>query len=120
MAERVLKSRRRKASKGQLIRVSDLVYGTLDQARRRRGIKNTARVMSWDEFFRRTLGLPDRSGTGQPLVEGMLEVHSGAFILRMPDTPWKEIEELAFKIAERNATKARKVRQAPLRMREMR
>lgn len=118
MAERVLKVRRRKASKGQLIRVSDLVFDTLDRARRNGVHKDLVR--SWDEFFRRMLGLPRRDGKVQPLVEGMLEVHSGAFILRLPGTEWRELEELAFKLAERNAKKARVVRQAPLKMKEAR
>lgn len=111
MSERKLKNRRRKASKGKAVRVSTLVYDTLDQ---RRGRK------SWDHFFRRVFGLPDRAGRSQNLVEGMLEVHSGMLLLKMPNTTWAEAEETAYKLADKVAAKKKVNMMPPLRMREIR
>lgn len=111
-AERKLKTRRRRASKGRHFRVSDLVYGVLDRERRGR---------SWDCFMRDLFGLPDRSGAERPLIEGMLEVHSGTFILKAPGVPWPEAEAIAARIA---ATLAKKPKlgkwDLPVRMREVR
>lgn len=76
MAERILKNRkRRKASKGQLIRVSDAVAHTLSKTYARDNNRN----LSWDVVLRRLLGLPDRKGMPQGLVEGYLEVNTGKF-----------------------------------------
>jgi len=112
MSERKLASRKRKFSKGHAIRVSDAVYAVLDKQRHGK---------SWDGMFRRMLGLPDRKGITQPLVEGMLETTTGLFVLKLGDTTWPELEETAFKLAASIAEK-RKLRaaQTPLRMRELR
>lgn len=76
MAERILKNRRRRASKGHLIRISDHVWNTLQKKR----TNNT--YESWDSLLRRMLGLPNRKGELQPLIEGWLEVISGQFYLK--------------------------------------
>lgn len=112
MSERKLGNRKRRASKGKAIRVSNLVYETLDMSRRQR---------SWDCMFRRMLGLPDRAGRNQALVEGMLETTTGLFLLKLEQTAWPELEETAFKMAEaaRRRNKQPTV-SAPLRMRELR
>lgn len=111
MGERKLKNRRRRASKGRAVRVSNLVYDTLDQRRGKR---------SWDLFFRRVFGLPDRTGRGQPLIEGMLEVHSGMMLLKLPSATWTEAEDAAYKLADKIAAKKRVAMMPPLRMREVR
>ncbi len=118
MAERKLPSRRRRASKGEAIRVSDLVYAELDQARRL-GL-NKHKMRSWDAQLRRMLGLPDRQGRPQPLIEGMLEVHSGMFILRLKGATWLEVEEAAFKLADSVARRKKLNPVQPIRMRELR
>ena len=106
-SERSLPSRRRKkANPGRPIRVSRAVYIKLDRSRGNQ---------SWDCFFRANLGLPTRKGRPQPLVEGVLDPHSGLMILRIDDAPWKELEALARKISEKS-----KLRLAPIRMREIR
>lgn len=112
MAERKLKSRRRKkASKGKSIRVSDLVYSTLDKIRKGR---------SWDSLFRKLFGFPDRAGNEQPLVEGILETMTGQFFLKLPGITWEQLEEDAFEIAIITAAKrgAKRVSK-PLRMKEI-
>ena len=111
MSERKLKNRRRRAPKGKLIRVSNLVYETLDGQRRSR---------SWDALMRRMLGLPDRAGNPQPVAEGMLEVHSGVFLLKLPDATWREVESVAVKMAERIASKKKVRLELPVKMREIR
>lgn len=112
MSERKLVGRRRKFSKGKAIRVSDLVYDFLDKQRRQR---------SWDEFFRRMFGLPDRKGVSHPLVEGMLETTTGLFLLKLESTSWEELEQTAFRMAESIARKKQlKSATVPLRMREAR
>lgn len=108
--ERKLRNRKRRASKGRAIRASDLVYDTLDSARRGR---------SWDALLRRMLGLPDRAGNPQPLVEGVLEVHSGAFLLR-GESSWKQVEEQATKMAVRIAQNKNVRCELPVKMREVR
>lgn len=111
MSERKLKNRRRRAPKGRLIRVSNIVYETLDGQRRSK---------SWDALMRRMLGLPDRAGNPQPLAEGMLELHSGVFLLKLPDATWREVSEVANKMAERIAAKKKVRLEVPVRMREIR
>lgn len=118
MSERKLPSRRRKFTKGRAIRVSDLVFKTLEASRRQRGLPE-ARIRSWDATMRRMLGLPDRTGRTQPLVEGMLEVTTGVFLLKLEGTSWPELEETAFKLATKIAEKKKMVKIAPpIRMRE--
>src|SRR3990167_4237511 len=95
--ERKLRSRRKLFSKGKAIRVSDLVYKTLDDSRRE---------LSWDQHLRKLLGLPDRSGTEQPLVEGMLEVLTGKFFLKTPDKDWATLEQDAYERAFLTAAKS--------------
>lgn len=111
MAERKLPIRRRRASKGQNIRVSDLVYGALDRWRK---------GSSWDVFFRRIFGFPDRAGNEQPLVEGMLEAHTGRLLLKTEAITWSQLEENAYEIAFMAAAKqgAKRVSR-PIRMREL-
>jgi len=109
--ERKLKNRRRRAPKGKAIRVSNLVYDTLNGQRNRR---------SWDAYMRRMLGLPDRKGNPQPVAEGMLELHSGVFLLKLPDAKWREVEEVAIKMAERVALKKKVRLELPVKMREIR
>ncbi len=111
MGERKLRNRKKRAPKGRAIRVSNLVFETLDKERRSR---------SWDWLFRRILGLPDRAGNEQPLVEGMLETMTGKFFLRMPDVPWDQVQEDAYETAILAAAKRRtKLVSRPLRMREL-
>lgn len=109
--ERKLPSRRRKASKGKVIRVSTLVYEFLDKQRFGK---------SWDQLFRRVCALPDRDGIVQPLVEGILEQESGKFFLRVPGTSWAQLEENAYEQAFLTAAR-RKVKQVskPIRLREI-
>jgi hypothetical protein len=109
---RTLKGRRRRASKGRHFRVSDLVYKVLDKQRH---------GLSWDSMMRRMLGLPDRNGAPQPLVEGVLEVHTGTFILKGPDVPWPDAETIAHRIALRADYKRHiHANDRPVRMRELR
>jgi len=110
-AERVLPVRRKRANKGRAIRVSMLVHDTLD--RRRAG-------RSWDAFFRNMLGLPDRAGNERPLVEGMLEAQTGVFVLKLNDASWVEVEEVAYKLADRVAKQKKRSPMKPIRMREWR
>ena len=109
--QRKLPNRRKKPCPGRAIRVSKLVYEMLDKSRRGR---------SWDCLFRRMLGLPDRYGVEQPLIEGMLEVHTGMLILKLANASWLEVEETAFKAADRIAAKLHVKRQAPIPMRKLR
>lgn len=109
--ERKLRNRKRKFPKGYAIRVSDLVYETLNKERRKR---------SWDTFLRCLFGLPDRAGNSQPLVEGMLETMTGKFLLRLPDETWRKLREDAYEIAILAAAKRNvKMVSKPLRMREI-
>jgi hypothetical protein len=111
VAERKLRNRKKRFSKGKAIRVSDLVYATLDIHRRAR---------SWDWMLRRMLGLPDRAGNAQPLLEGYLEVTTGQFFLRAPGEDWEEAEMNANELAIRIAAKQRSKRVLrPIRMREL-
>lgn len=111
LAERKLPSRKKRASKGHAIRVSDEVYDTLDTQRKRR---------SWDWLFRRMLGLPDRAGNPQPLIEGMVEVLTGRFFLREPGRSWEDLETDAYELAIITAAKQKLKRvPRPLKMREL-
>ena len=117
MAERKLRSRKRKFSKGKRIAISDLVYVQLDSARR----IGRQRPLSWDAYLRRIVGLADRKGRKQGLVEGMLETTTGLFVLRLNDTAWSELEEVAFKLATEIARKKQmRTISPPLKMREIR
>lgn len=110
-SERKLTNRKKRASKGHVIRVSDLVYEALDAGRRGR---------SQDWFLRRVLGLPDRSGNEQALIEGMLESLTGCFFLRPPNMSWDDLETDAYEVAIIAAAKTRVKRvPRPLRMREL-
>lgn len=111
MAERKLPIRRKRASKGAVIRLSDRIYNLLDIQRRGR---------SWDSLFRRLLGVEDRAGNPQPLIEGVLETSTGKFLLRHVDTTWEKLEEDAYEIAILEAAKAKSKRiSKPIRMREL-
>ncbi len=109
--ERKLKNRRKRANKGRVIRVSTLVYETLDKQRLKK---------SWDWLFRRLCGLPNRAGDSQTLVEGMLETMTGKFFLKVPGLSWGQLEEDAYEVAIIAAAK-RKTKNVsrPLRMREL-
>lgn len=112
MAERKLPARRkrRKMNRGKSIRVSDLVFTTLNQIRHGR---------SWDSLMRKQLGLPDRAGNDQILVEGMLETMTGKFFLKH-DMTWEALEEIAYEIAIVTAAKLKLKRVSkPLKMREL-
>ena len=112
MSERKLRARKRRFSKGRRIALSDLVFEALSKQLRGR---------SWDAFFRHVFGLPNRKGVAFPLVEGMLEVTTGTFILKLKDATWPETEETANKFAEVAARKKQLKTYAPaLRMREIR
>lgn len=111
--ERKLANRRRKfASKGKAIRVSDFLYETLDKRRHGR---------SWDYYLRKLLGMPDRKGNEQALIEGMLETTTGIFLLKLPETSWSKLETATYKLAE-NMRLKKKLRtlSPPIRMRETR
>lgn len=111
VSERKLKNRKCRAPKGYAIRVSNLVFDTLNVRRRRK---------SWDYFFRRSFGLPDRAGKAQPLIEGMLEVITGMFVLKLSNATWDEVEQTTYKLAD-FAAKRRKIKaETPIRMRELR
>jgi hypothetical protein len=112
VSERKLKSRKRRFSKGRRIAISDFTFAELSKQLHGR---------SWDAFMRRMFGLPDRKGREQQLVEGMLEVTTGTFILRLADTTWEEVELTANKFAEVAARKKQLRTYAPaIRMREVR
>lgn len=102
MAERVLRNRRRKASKGKLIRVSDEIYALLNRNRSR---------ASWDCLLRRIFGLPNRKGEPQPLLIGWLEVNTGQFYL-------EEAEARGASVMVSAKAKTKKFRQ-PIKMREV-
>lgn len=111
MSERKLKNRKRRSPKGRIVRLSNAVFDALDKQRRGR---------SWDAMFRRMLGLPDRNGKVQPLIEGVLETMTGKFFLRLPEIPFVELERAAYEIAFLTAAreKTQKV-SAPIKMREL-
>ena len=100
---RTLPNRRKRASKGRVIRVSDEVWNLLQKKRQGR--------LSWDTLLRRMLGLPKRNGEPQPLVEGWLEITTGRFFLDEAEARGE-----AVMAAARAGTK--KVNQ-PIRMREL-
>lgn len=104
--ERVLKNRRKRASKGKTIRVSDPVLFMLEKRR------SNGRKLSWDAFFRRVFGMPDRRGNLAPLVEGWLEVNSGRFYLNKAEANGAAV----FESARRKTKNIIK----PIRMREVR
>ena len=119
MAERALPVRKRRFGKGREIRLSTLVFDALD-AERRRGVK-ADKLRSWDSFMRRFLGLPDRVGRTQPLIEGMLETTTGIFILRMNDVPWSELEQTTFRLADAVARRKKmRTPSTPIKMRQIR
>lgn len=110
--ERKLPVRRRKASKGHVIRVSDDVYSHLNKQRYGK---------SWDSFFRRMLGLPDREGNEPRLIEGVLETMTGRFFLRpTKEVAWDNLLENAYEVAILEAARL-KVKQVnrPAKMREI-
>lgn len=111
----MLKGRKRKkASKGHVIRVSDL---TLDYINKQR-LNN--RRLSHDAYLRSAFGLPDRNSEaqwrkdGRPclVVEGWLEVTTGQFYLDEKDANGASIVEAAKLKTYRN--------KKPIHMREIR
>lgn len=113
MGERALTNRRRRASKGNVIRVSDTILDFLQKQRHGR---------SFDCMFRRMFGFPDRLGNEQPLIEGMLEVESGVFVLKLPSATWDETETVAGKLAALRGKPGARLEPSrrPIRMREWR
>lgn len=110
-SERKLRNRKKKASLGRVIRVSDLVYETLDAQRKRR---------SWDYHLRRLLGLPDRAGNEQVLIEGVLEILSGKFFLKEPSIAWGDVEQDAYETGFVAAAKLkRRYVPKPIKLREL-
>lgn len=110
-SERKLRNRKRKASVGRVIRVSDLVYGELDAQRKGR---------SWDWFMRRVLGLPDRAGNEQILIEGVVELLTGKFFLKEPSIAWGAVEQNAYETGFIAAARTGKRRvPKPLKVREL-
>ena len=106
MNEIALRNRKRKkASKGKPIRVSDLVYNTLNSQRLNK------RSLSWDAFMRIILGLPNRKGEVKPLLEGWLEVNSGQFYLNEKDANGAAVVLMAKKKTKKYLK--------PIRMREV-
>lgn len=103
---KVLPNRRKRASKGRLIRVSDEVFNLLHKKRAR-----FSKRMSWDCLLRRMFGLPTRKGDPQPLVEGWLEVNTGQFYL-------DEAEARGASVVAAARAKTKKCKQ-PLRMKEV-
>lgn len=117
-AERKLRNRRKRFSKGRVLRVSDLVYATLTQEMRR----NHDEKLSWDCALRRLLGLPDREGRAQPLIKGILEQSTGRFLPKAPEQSWNALEEDAYElalVANAAAWPAVKFVPKPLRFREL-
>lgn len=110
-SERKLRNRKKKASLGRVIRVSDLVYDTLNERRKNR---------SWDWLMRKILGLPDRAGNEQVLIEGVLEVLTGKFFLREPSIAWGKVEQDAYEVGFIAAAKQnRKYVPKPIKMKEL-
>lgn len=110
-SERKLRNRKRKASVGRVIRVSDPVYETLNTTRKGR---------SWDWLMRKLLGLPDRAGNEQVLIEGVLEVLTGKFFLKEPSVAWGKVEQQAYETGFIAAAKQRrKYVPKPLRLKEL-
>lgn len=112
MAERKLPNRKRKSNPGRVIRVSKPVYDLLEKGRAGR---------SWDLYIRHTLGLPDRAGNKQPLLEGLLEPTTGRLFLKFSHITWETLEEDAYEVAFIAAAKQKLKRVGrPIRMREVR
>ena len=109
MAEKKLRNRKRIFTKGKAIRVSDFVYEKLGKGRGR---------ISWDCWLRKLHGLPDRDGRAQRLIEGMVEVTTGMFLLKLDSASWDELEETAWKLAHKAAAKRKTRVEAPIRLRE--
>jgi hypothetical protein len=111
MSERKLAIRKKKNPKGRIVRVSNDVFNVLNRRR--------PKDMSWDSFMRKMLGLPDRSGNPQNIVEGYLEVTTGRFLPLTPDKNWRTLAEEAYEIAivaaaKRGTSKVHK----PIKLRE--
>lgn len=110
MAARRLRSKRKKRPEGRAVRLSKLALDYVET--RRQGYR------SFDAWFRKQFGLPDWRGNPQPLVEGMLEVTSGRFILKTSDWASVEAEANGAAVVEAAKLKTKRVRK-PLRMREI-
>lgn len=108
--ERVLKSRKRKpASKGHVIRVSDLVLSCIDEQRRNR------RRLSHDAYLREVFGLPSREDElqwirdGRPALKAEVWIdgfllpgqNSGAFYAEEKDANGAAIQAFAKKLIKK-------------------
>ena len=108
--EKVLRGRKRKkASKGEAVRLSDAVIAYLNR-------QNNNRGLSYDALMRKLFGLPDRKGASQRLIEGYLIPASGAFHLRTKD--YTEADANGDAIIAAAKKKSKKVH-APILMREV-
>lgn len=106
--------RKRAIAKNRTVRISEGLMRELNKLRHGK---------SWDAWLRYSFGLPDRHGELRPAIEGILETTSGIFFLKLHDTSWEEVEQLAYRAAEKlqgrigNGTPAK---YRALRMRESR
>lgn len=108
---KVLKNRKRNWSPGKVIRVSDEVYAFLDSERLKQ---------SWDVHMRKLLGIPDRSGNKQPLLEGVLETSTGKFFAKNKEMDWETMVQDAYEVSIIEAAKKKKrCAEKPRRMREL-
>jgi len=58
--------------------------------------------------MRKVLGIPDRAGNEQRLVEGVLEVLTGKFFLKEPTIAWGKVEQQAYETGFIAAAKQRR------------
>jgi len=105
---RTLKGRKRKVSRGEVLRVSEETHAFLNGKR----IGTKAKAPSWDNFFRSVFGREKRNGERQPLIVGWVEIHSGRFFLRRSEARGQAVVEAA-KRGVKNIT-------PPIKMREIR
>ena len=101
----------RKRDVGQTLRISHAVFNYLNQ-RRLNDKTRKGRPPSWDTFFRKFLGLPTRSGSPQPLVEGFLETDTQVLYLT-------EAEAAGAAVVQAARKKTKRINK-PIKMREVR
>jgi hypothetical protein len=76
--------------------------------------------MSWDRLLRRILGIPDRNGESQLLIEGYLELMTGRFFPKMHGMSWSALRADAYETAIMEAARRQTKKVAkPIRMREI-
>ena len=101
--ERVLKNRKKRVSKGRILRVSDAVWAHLEPKRKD--------GESFDSLMRRIFGLPDRDGFENPLLKGWIEVTTGQFFITREDAYGAAVVAAA-KAKSRRVNKPVRVREA--------